>query len=304
MRHAVLVTAFKDFDALLALAQAFDSGFYLYIHVDRKSRIHRVRPDVLLALRCLPQVRLIQSRYAVNWGGIRHLYAVLGLAAIALRDSCDAQFFLWLTGQDYPVRSGDEFTSFFHEERQHSFLNWFRLPASIWSCQNGGLDRTDYWHLYDVLNIGKCDPRNQRFLNLQRTLRLKRPYSPKLPALHGGFGYWSLNRAAMTYVLDQTKYHPALLRRLRHCFCAEELYVHTLLMASPLADSVINDDMRYVEWGSTRSGVHPAILDESDFDPIRHLSAFFARKFDSRRSLGLRRMIDEAIGSTRAPARP
>ena len=51
MKHAVLVTAYKDFDSLLSLANAFDRSFHIFIHVDRKSRIHRVRPDVLFALR-------------------------------------------------------------------------------------------------------------------------------------------------------------------------------------------------------------------------------------------------------------
>ena len=279
----------------MSLANAFDRSFYLYIHVDRKSRIHRVRPDVLLALRSLPQVRLVQSRYAVNWGGIHHLYAVLGLARAAFQDSNDIQFFHWLTGQDYPVRSANDFASFFHGKLQHSFLKWFRLPSSIWSDENGGYDRIDYWHLYDSLRIGKGDPRNQQFLVLQRKLQIKRSYSHTLPSLHGGSGYWSLNRAAIAYVLDQTTKQPALLTRLRHCFCAEEIYIHTLLLNSPLASTLINDDLRYVDWESARGGVHPAILDESDFDLILDSSAFFARKLDSKQSLKLRIMIDRVI---------
>lgn len=302
MDHAVLVTAYKDFDALLALARGFDCRFRLYIHIDRKSRIQRVRPDILEALRGLATVRLVRSRYAVNWGGIRHLYAVLDLARTAAQDGHDSRFFHWITGQDYPVRSGDEFDSFFRENRHHSFLKWFSLPAQIWRIQDGGFDRIAYFHLYDLLGIGKGDRRNKRFLDLQRACGFRRRYSVDLPRLHGGFGYWSLNREAMAYVLDLTRSRPALLRRLRHCFCAEELYVHTLLLNSPLAASVVNADLRYVDWSSNRGGVHPAILDESDFEAIRQSTAFFARKLDSRRSLGLRTMIDAAIGLRQASA--
>ena len=179
---------------------------------------------------------------------------------------------------------------------QHSFLKWFRFPASIWSDENGGYDRIDYWHLYDLLRIGKGDPRNQQFLELQRKLRINRSYSHKLPSLHGGSGYWSLNRAAMAYVFDQTTKQPALLKRLRHCFCAEEIYIHTLLLNSPLASTLINDDLRYVDWESAKGEVYPAILDESGFDLIRDGSAFFVRNLDSKQSLRLGVMNDLLVG--------
>lgn len=302
MLHAILVTAYKDFDALLALSKAFDSRFRLYIHIDRKSRIHRVRPDILETLRDLPTVRLVRSRFSVNWGGIRHLYAVLDLARAAFKDRQDAQFFHWITGQDYPVRSGDEFESFFSKNSHSSFLKWFSLPAEIWQLESGGLDRINFYHLYDLLKIGKGNRLNQAFLHLQRTWGLHRPYSEHLPSPHGGPGYWSINREAMNYVLAQSRANPALLKRLRHCFCAEELYVHTLLLNSTLAGSVINDDLRYVDWSSNRGGVHPAILDDSDFDSIHQSTAFFARKLDSKHSLGLRRMIDTAIGNHQGSA--
>jgi len=296
MLQAVLVTAYKDFDQLLALTRAFDSRFRLFIHIDRKSRIHRVRPDILEELRGLPTVRLVRSRYAVNWGGVNHLHAVLDLARAAFQDGHNVEFFHWITGQDYPVRSCDEFVSFFSENRHRSFLSWFLLPAEIWRIEDGGFDRIAYYHLYDLLGMGKGDRYNKKFVELQRAWGFRRRYSARLPRLHGGLGYWSLNRDAMNYVLHQTRSHPGLLIRLRHCFCAEELYVHTVLLNSPLAASVVNDDLRFVDWSSNRGGVHPAILDESDFETIQQSTAFFARKFDSRLSLGLRIMIDGVLG--------
>jgi len=72
--------------------------------------------------------------------------------------------------------------------------------------------------------------------------------------------------------------------------------MHTLLLNSPLATSVVNDHLRYVDWNSNRGGLSPSTLDDSDFKPIRQSTAFFARKLDSGRSLGLRSMSDATIG--------
>ena len=135
---------------------------------------------------------------------------------------------------------------------------------------------------------------NAWFLDLQRRARFKRGYSNRLPALYGGSSYWSLNREAMEYVLHFTSTAPSLLRRLSHCFCAEEIYVQSVLMDSSLAQIIITDNLRYVDWGSARGGSHPAVLDETDLPTIKASSAFFARKLSSERSGLLRKLIDSS----------
>ena len=128
MKHAALITAYKDFDALCSLVNALSDFSFVYIHVDKKSKIHRVRPDVLNVLREHRGVRLIQSRYSVSWGGINHLYACLGLARAALQEP-GHQFFHWITGQDYPVRTPAEFEDFFALHRNNSFVDARPFPV-------------------------------------------------------------------------------------------------------------------------------------------------------------------------------
>ena len=109
MKHAVLVTAYKDFDSLLSLANAFERSFHSHVHLDRNIRINRVQPGVPLALRGLRRVTLIKSSYRVSWDGDHHRNVLPSLAHATSHASNGIQFFHWLTGQDYPVRSAIEF---------------------------------------------------------------------------------------------------------------------------------------------------------------------------------------------------
>ncbi len=41
MKHAILITAYTDFEQLINLINAFDNNFNIYIHIDRKACIDK-----------------------------------------------------------------------------------------------------------------------------------------------------------------------------------------------------------------------------------------------------------------------
>lgn len=77
-----------------------------------------------------------------------------------------------------------------------------------------------------------------------------------------------------------------------HTYCPEELYFQTVLMNSPHAGRVVNDNLRYILW-EKRHGSLPAVLDESDFEPLKASGALFARKLSSPVSSGLMALLDQ-----------
>ena len=74
MRHAILITAYTDFVQLISLVEMFDYRFDIYIHIDKKAKISNTCFHLLEAL---PNVKVVDRVYAVNWGGRNHIDATL-----------------------------------------------------------------------------------------------------------------------------------------------------------------------------------------------------------------------------------
>lgn len=280
MKQAILITAFKNFDHLAEIAKFFDEDFSVYIHIDKKSKIST---SDLSTLEKLPNVALISQRYKVNWGGRNHLRCILFLISEALKDK-KLQYFHLITGQDFPIKKKEDFAAFFQKNIEKNFLENFLMPADCWN--NGGMDRLEYYNLYDILDAKKSISTILRLLKIQKKLGLKRSLSKKLPQLYGGSTYWSLGRPAVEYINDYNHHKPSLLARLKHTFCAEEMFMQTVIMNSEFSDQVVSNNLRFILW-EEKHGSDPGILDETDLLAILESDAFFARKFDNPVSLPL-----------------
>ena len=112
------------------------------------------------------------------------------------------------------------------------------------------------------------------------TYKINRSYSKSFPQkVYAGSTYWSLNRNALEYVINYPDTN--ILTRFKYTFCSEEFYFQTILLNSPLVNSIVCKNLRYYDWDSGR-GRYPAFLDMTDFDKLISLKDyFFARKIKS-----------------------
>ncbi len=275
MKQAILITAYNDFDQLIKLINEFDDYFSIYIHIDKKSE---VKKEILQALTEKKNVKYVGQDFKVNWGGINHLKSYLKLSKIALNDSENVYFHL-ITGKDYPVKSVDYFKMLINTtgEKNKDYLHYFPMPAACW--KNGGMDRLEYYNLYDLFNAKKSDKWIWRFNRLQAILNFKRQINHYLGKLYGGSTYWSLSRDTLQFVLNFTKENPRFIKRFKYTFCAEEIYFQTIIMNSKYAKNVVNNNLRFIDWESGKGG-YPAFLDEDDFQIIIKSDKLFARKIN------------------------
>ena len=275
MSQAILITAYTNFDHLERIITFFDSNFEIFIHIDKKSSISQVN---LQTLNEFPQVKGVSRKYRVNWGGRNHLKSILFLCELALRNPKN-QYFHLISGHDFPIKKKSYFIDFF-KDNSTQYLNHFDFPSQSWKG-NGGLDRIYYYNFYDLLDAKKSKEKQLLLwlLKWQKKIGYKRKELFKLPKLHAGETWWSLNRDCVEYVVDYTKEQKGLLKRLKHIFCSEEFYFQTVIMNSKFADNVQNNNLRFIDWDH-RNGNSPAVLDDSDFKRIKSCDAFFARKFD------------------------
>jgi hypothetical protein len=276
LKQAILITAYKNYFHLEKIINFFNDDFQIYIHLDKKSLITDREVE---RIESYPQVKLLVQEYKVNWGGLNHLKAILYLSAMAVEDKENVYFHL-ISGHDYPIKSPEFFKGFYQRQGHMNFLEYFKVPFKGWGG-NGGLDRLEYFNLFDVFNY-KSDTELRwinKALKIQRKIGFRRGFGINFPEIYGGSTWWSLNRDALAYILDYQKKHPSYLRRFRYTLCSEEFFFQTLLLNSPMGESVSNNNLRYIDW-TARNGNNPAVLDETDYQKIVASDALFARKFD------------------------
>lgn len=292
MKQAVLITAYKNYRHLEQILQFFDDDcFNIYIHLDKKSDILNFE---LARLEAYQNLRLISRKYKVNWGGFNHLKSILLISEIALNNP-DNQYFHLISGHDFPIKKSSYFKEFFKKNKEKDFLNSFEVPFSGWA-NNGGLDRIEYYNLFDLLDFKnpKQKPWINKFLDIQKRFGRKRSVSPQMPKLYGGSTWWSLSRKSLEYVVRYTANNNKVFNRFKHTFCSEEFYFPTVIMNSHLKPRVNNNSLRYIDWNA-RNGNNPAILDESDYPKILRSDAVFARKFEYPHSKSLIKKIHDSL---------
>jgi hypothetical protein len=252
-----------------------DASFF--IHVDRYAddAVHETIRDGIPAAQLLP-------RHGCTWGGFGIVRAALeGLRAVHADGRHDVA--LLLSGQDYPIRRIGEIHDFLYQRRERSFVNHFTVPTPNWT--NGGMERMTGWHWH-----GRLLGRTIIFPNPRLGTRTWHRRFPGGFEPYGGSMYWGLSREAVAYVLDFVERETRFMRFFRHAGIPDESFFQTILLNSPLAGSVVDDDLHYADWSEGKS--HPKTLGLQDLDAVIASGNLFARKFDDPRVLDA---IDERV---------
>jgi hypothetical protein len=274
-KQAILVTAYKNYHHLEEIVSFFNDNFEIFIHIDRNSSISSCEIN---KLEKYSNVKLIAKKYKVNWGGYNHLQCILFLVNEALKSNENIYFHL-ISGHDYPIKNIQSF-DYFLENQDQDFIDCFSVPFIGWG-ELGGYDRLQYFSFYDLFNWKNIVQRKwiKKIINLQIKFGYKRSFPKKFPSLYGGSTWWSLSRESLLYVVRYTNANQEFLKRFKYTFCAEEFYFQTILMTSYRKSSIVNSNLRYIDW-SNRNGNNPSILDITDLSKLLLSDSFFARRFD------------------------
>ena len=225
------------------------------------------------------------DRHLGHWGGFGVLRAELKAIAYLIDEQVPFDHAVLLSGQDYPLRPPAAIRDVLAEADGTSFMAYHSLPFAGWGAR-GGLDRIEDFHV-----IGRV------------VLHLRLPWKRRVPGglrPYGGSRSWLLAHDAVSYVREYVRANPDYVRFFEHVLSPEELFFQTLLLNSPLADSVVDDHRLYLEW---RGGSSPATLTMGDLDALLASDRLFARKFDVDVDEDVLDALDAQIGSARDAAR-
>jgi hypothetical protein len=259
-RLAYVISAYKLPRQLVRLIRRLAvPGATFVVHVDRKTR-RRVVDEMIAGTRGL-DVTFV-PRHVSHWGGFGHVRATLEGIAQLYRSSADFDYAVLLTGQDYPLRAPEKIAETLSRTEGRSYMNWWPLPYEPWG-ERGGLERLEDWHVVTY-----------------RRYHVALPLRRRLPGglvPYGGGAYWCFARPLVDYVQRFVTTNPEYVRFFRHVLIPDELFFQTLIMNSPLRDTVVNDNLRYLDWSREPA---PAILGVADVPRMLASGKLFARKFD------------------------
>jgi hypothetical protein len=257
---AYVIAAHKNPEQVVRLVRRLASDRATFVlHVDRRASSDFDR-RMRTGTRDVADVHFVE-RHRCYWAGFGVVAATLEAFDYLLEGNVGFTHAVLLSGQDYPLRPAGEIERFFASAEGQTFMKCAPLPVPFWT--NGGLSRIEYWYLVS-----------------RRRVRVRLPWRRTIPgglAPHGGETWGSFASPMATYIREFVQRNPRYLRFFRHVLHANELFFQTIMMNSPLAPTVVQDDLRYIDW-SVDPG--PAVLRTPDFERMVDSGKLFARKFD------------------------
>lgn len=259
-----LVMAHHRPDLLSRLVETLTEDGLVYLHLDKKFNLGEFQ-DAVLANR---NVRLVQPRISVKWGGYSVVRATLcGLRQI--REETDGSLYVsLLSGQDFPIKPTEQIRQHLRNRFGSEFIDYRPLG-------NPGMFRVriEGWHVHDLLRIQGVKRVNQWINTLVPTRRF-------IPGLipYVGIQWFTITREAIDEIFDFLEKTPHFERFFRLVDIPDELFFQTLLLNSRLRDKVTSDHLRMLHWTSAGT---PRVWEESDIDLLIGSPGLFARKFES-----------------------
>lgn len=287
MPLAFCILAHKNPEQLSGLVKALNNQrSTIIIHYDKRASV--AERDALQRLnKENTNVTFIEPR-KVNWGRWSQMQAQLDMMETALSKDSSWSHLLTVSGQDYPLQTVEQIELILEKYPEQSMLEWFDpFEAGRWKDAE---DRIGRWHfdsdaLHCFLRLPGVGRRVAGCFGWQNRIPTFPGIRRKTPlsfSWYGGSNHFNLSRKAVEYVVRDPRAR-MIARRLRSTGSPDETFVQSVLLNSPIADTLLNNDRRAIFWERPDSP-NPKTLTCADLPQLRNerrQGKFIARKFDT-----------------------
>ena len=249
---------------------------HILVHIDRKTD-DSVYSEMVQLLGDYDRLHFLR-RHVCYWGGFGHVRATLEGIDALFEKRLPFSHVLLLTGQDYPIAPSGQLADFLTEHATDSFMEYENFPMSDW--RSGGYPRIENYHV--------------RYRDHYRHFRGRRTFPMGFTPV-GGAAYWCLSHACAEYIRSFVKSNRKFTRFFRYVFAPDEIFFHTILLNSPLRDTIVNRCLTYIDWSRANAKGNPLTLTEADFGALCPSAHFFARKFDATVDSAILDLIDKKV---------
>lgn len=252
MKIAYLILAHRN---PVLIKKAMDvlacDGASFFIHIDAKVPLAAF--DSLRG----ENVTFCEPRLPVYWGEISLTDAIFTLMRQALASPQRPDYFVLMSGSDFPLRSGQYIQRFLKEHRGREFVTLEKLPAPGMPMDR--ITTRRFPSTRPVLRFA--------FRALAKFGLATRDHRPAFRDLepYSGHTWWTLSRRACQYVLDYVQSHPELSKFFEDTHASDESFIQTILANAPFK-SEIRRHLVYEEWRPPSP--HPEMI------TMRHVAYF------------------------------
>ncbi|XP_031573565.1 xylosyltransferase 1-like [Actinia tenebrosa] len=247
---------------------------YYYFHIDTRSDY--LRREVANLIKDFPNTALAPWSMSTIWGGATLLQMLLRcMEDLIKKKNWKWDFFINISGSDYPIKDNTAITRFLRSHRDQNFLKPHGRDLNRF-IKKQGLDRT----------FLQCDDHMWRLGN--------RSLPPGID-IDGGSDWIALNRKYCHYLVTSTD---SLVTGLKHMYkytlLPAESFFHTVLRNGPLCENWISTNLRLTNWKRKLGcrcqykhivdwcGCSPNNFKPEDMTRIKSQSHnYFARKFEA-----------------------
>lgn len=294
MTIAYLITAYNNPKHLYKLLEAINSEEAdIFLHIDKKSNIKFKFPNI-------NNLYVLNNNIKVYWGSYTFIEAVFLMIEKAFKVK-NYDYFVLISGTDYPIRSNKHIINYFKKNKQKEFINLCKMPE-----RDKTFDRLDYYFISTADRNNNFTNRLKRLINLLiRKLKIKRSYPKEYSnlTLYGGSNWWALSNECIKYIYKYAKKNPKYNNFYKNTLIPEEMYFHTIIGNSKFMKNVVNT-ITYTDW-EPYGGPLPATITTKHMDILsknvqptdygnKKMHALFARKFDDK-NLKVIKLIDQKL---------
>lgn len=262
-QYPILIRLLKDID---------DERNDIYLHIDKKCKSvpwNDIRKSVKKANFFLVE------RIKVNWGGYTQIACEIHLLENA-RKNGSYQYYHFLCGTEYPLKKQDDIHYFFEKQYGKEFIEYDEKDTQF-------LKRIQYYHLFNecgrprVKNIIRFieDIIRKKYLIIQQRKKvdLTKNYNY---IFKKGNANWSITEDLVDYIIGKKK---EIEKIYCHSFCADEVYLHTLVYNSSFYQRIYREDGKTSNKRKTQWNNRDNCYGANDVEGLVISSALFARKF-------------------------
>ena len=235
----------------------------VYIHLDAKADIAAYD-----TIKALPNTFFTNNRIKVGWCEYNTIQATLNAMEEILATGITYSHINLLSGNDYPLRSAEPIQQFLFANTGKTFI-WYQLIFNDWADGQARMNN------YDFADFGF--PGRYLLSKIFNKVLPKRKLPDNLVA-YGRSQWFTITPQCAQYVIDYIKKHPAVERYFRMTWAVDEVFFQTILCNSPLKDTLVNDNLRYI---ILNEEYRPVTYTIEDAPALSSSGKFYARKFDN-----------------------
>ena len=240
------------------------------------------------------------EREAITYKGISMLLNTIAAMTVALEGNSEWQYFINLSGADYPLVSPTTLRKLLARPRVSSDkLNFVTLfPQKEWTQYSFRI-KSQYWDPA-MMGTRDRDAKTRRMRNMK-----KWPLAPLRKFVFSKAEAWSMFSRPFVEFIVRSTFAKRMLLAHAHVLSVPEHYFIDVLYNHPYwRKTIVRDAFRKVVWvhAGKRSGQHPYVLDKgkqmfSYWIYLKETRSVFARKFSLPESQLMDRIDNELSGN-------